>query len=97
MQMKPDTRTRTKEEAIRLSNELHLAQLRKASRLTQEAVAELLGVSQSEVSKIERRSELCIGTLKRFIEAMIGELVLAARFTDGVEVPTKLADIGDAA
>ncbi|MBM3760983.1 MAG: helix-turn-helix transcriptional regulator [Acidobacteria bacterium] len=43
------------------------AQLRKARGLTQETVAELLGVSQAEVSKTERRSELYIGTLKDFI------------------------------
>ena len=89
--MKPATRTRIEVEASRLSDELHLAQLRKARGLTQEAVAELLGVSQAEVSKMERRSELYIGTLKKFIEAMNGELVLAARFADGVEVPIKLA------
>ena len=37
------------------------------------------------------------GTLKKFIEAMNGELVLAARFADGVEVPIKLAETEDAA
>ena len=36
-------------------------------------------MSQAEVSKMERRSELYIGTLRKFIEAMNGELVLAAR------------------
>lgn len=97
MQMKPGTRNRTEAEASRLSDELHLAQIRKARGLTQEAVAELLGVSQAEVSKMERRSELYIGTLKKFIEAMNGELVLAARFADGVEVPIKLAETEDAA
>lgn len=92
MRIKPETRTRVETEATRLSDELHLAQLRKARGLTQEAVAELLGVSQAEVSKMERRSEMYIGTLKKFIEAMNGELVLAARFADGVEVPIKLAE-----
>ena len=92
MRMKPGTRTRIEAEATRLSDELHLSQIRKARGLTQEAVAELLGVSQAEVSKMERRSELYIGTLKKFIEAMNGELVLAARFADGVEVPIKLAE-----
>ena len=81
----------------RLSEELHLSQLRKARGLTQEAMAELLGVSQAEVSKMERRSELYIGTLKKFIEAMDGELVLAARFADGVEVPITLAETEGAA
>ncbi|MCX6594343.1 MAG: helix-turn-helix transcriptional regulator [Acidobacteria bacterium] len=93
-QMKPEVRTRIEAEASGLSGELHLAELRKARGLTQEAVAELLGVSQAEVSKMERRSELYIGTLKKFIEAMNGELVLAARFADGVEVPITLGEAG---
>lgn len=94
---KPDTRARIESDARRLYEELHLPQLRKAKGLTQEAMAELLGVSQAEVSKMERRSELYIGTLKKFIEAMNGELVLAARFADGVEVPIRLAEADDAA
>jgi hypothetical protein len=60
-------------------------------------LAELLGVSQAEVSKMERRSELYIGTLRKFVEAMNGELVLAARFPDGVEVPIRIAEAEDAA
>ena len=95
--VKPEARVRIEAEARRLSEELHLSQLRKARGLTQEAMAELLGVTQAEVSKMERRSELYIGTLKKFIEAMNGELVLAARFADGVEVPIKLADAEDVA
>lgn len=89
---KPETRARIEAEARRLSDDLHLSQLRKARGLTQEAMAELLGVSQAEVSKMERRTELYVGTLRKFIEAMNGELVLAARFRDGVEVPIRLAD-----
>ncbi len=84
-------------EARRLSDELHLSQLRKARGLTQEAVAQLLGVSQAEVSKMERRTELYVGTLRKFIEAMNGELVIAARFADGVEIPIRLAEGDDAA
>lgn len=93
----PETRSRIESEARRLSDELHLSQLRKARGLTQEALAELLGVSQAEVSKMERRSELYIGTLRKFVEAMNGELVLAARFPDGVEVPIRIAEAEDAA
>jgi hypothetical protein len=40
--------------------------------------------------KIERRTELYAGLLRKFIEAMNGELVIAARFVDGVEVPIRL-------
>ena len=95
--VKPKARARIEAEAKRLSEDLHLSQLRKARGLTQEALAKLLGVSQAEVSKVERRTELYVGTLRKFIEAMNGELVLAARFSDGVEVPIRLADAEDAA
>lgn len=90
--MKPATRARLEAGARELAEEMHLSQLRRARGLTQEAVSALLGVSQAEVSKMERRSELYIGTLKKFIEAMDGELVLAARFADGVEVPIRLVE-----
>ncbi len=94
---KPETRARIEAAAQRLSDDLHLSQLRKARGLTQETMAELLGVSQAEVSKMERRTELYVGTLRKFIEAMNGELVIAARFADGVEVPIRLAEEEDAA
>jgi len=87
-----EVKTRIEAEAKKLSEELHLSQLRKAKGLTQETMAELLGVSQAEVSKMERRTELYVGTLRKFIEAMNGELVIAARFPDGVEVPITLSD-----
>ena len=95
--IKPATRARIEAEGRRLSEDLHLSQLRKARGLTQETMAELLGVSQAEVSKMERRTELYVGTLRKFIEAMNGELVLAARFSDGVEIPIQLAEAEDAA
>lgn len=94
---KPSTRTRIEAEAAALSADLHLSQLRKARGLTQETMAELLGVSQAEVSKMERRTELYVGTLRKFIEAMNGELVIAARFPDGVEVPIRLTEAEDSA
>ena len=94
--LKPETKRSIELGSRELADQLHLAQLRKAKGLTQEAMAELLGVSQAEVSKTERRAELYVGTLRKFIEAMDGELVLAARFSDGVEVPIKLGE-GDRA
>lgn len=94
---KSETRRRMEAEAQHLSEDLHLSQLRKARGLTQETMAELLGVIQAEVSKMERRTELYIGTLRKFIEAMNGELVLAARFPNGVEIPIQLAETEDAA
>ena len=94
---KPATRARIEAEAKRLSDDLHLSQFRKARGLTQETMAALLGVSQAEVSKMERRTELYVGTLRKFIEAMNGELIIAARFADGVEIPIRLSAEEDAA
>jgi DNA-binding transcriptional regulator YiaG len=68
--LKPAIRAGIQAGARELAEELHLAQLRKAKGLTQESMAELLGVSQAEVSKTERRAELYVGTLRKFIEAM---------------------------
>src|SRR5579871_6648707 len=90
--MTPEQQARVEAETRKLFEELHLGELRKAKGLTQEAMSELLGVSQAEVSKMERRTELYVGTLRKFIEAMNGELVLAARFKDGVEVPIRLGE-----
>ncbi len=94
--VKPETRARIEAEARRLSDDLHLSQLRKARGLTQEAMADLLGVTQAEVSKMERRTELYVGTLRKFIEALNGELVIVALFADGVEVSITLSDAEDA-
>ena len=59
-----------------------LDQLRKAQQMTQLQLAEVLGVNQGEVSKIEHRSDICISTLSDYIEAMGGRLEIRAVFED---------------
>jgi transcriptional regulator with XRE-family HTH domain len=59
-----------------------LDQLRKAQQMTQLQVAEVLGVGQGEVSKIEHRSDICVSTLADYIEAMGGRLEIRAVFED---------------
>lgn len=60
-----------------------LAQIRRARALAQAAIAELTGMNQSEVSKLERRSDMLISTLRKFIEATGGELHLVASYPEG--------------
>ncbi len=43
----------------------------------------MLEIAQSEVSKIEHRTDLYLSTLRSYIEAMGGELDIIARFPDG--------------
>ena len=59
-----------------------LKDLRRAVERTQEELAASLGVGQDTVSRIERRSDILLTTLRRYVEAMGGELNLVARFPD---------------
>jgi predicted XRE-type DNA-binding protein len=59
-----------------------LDQLRKAQQMAQLQLAEILGVNQGEVSKIEHRSDICVSTLAEYIEAMGGRLEIRAVFKD---------------
>jgi transcriptional regulator with XRE-family HTH domain len=78
----PETieRARRKTEAMLAAIELN--DLRKARKLTQEQLAERLGIRQSNVSKLERRADLHVSTLRDVVEAMGGELRVTARFPD---------------
>ena len=53
---------------------LQLQRLREASHLTQEKAAQAMGVSQAALSKLERRSNVTIGLLQRYVEAIGGRL-----------------------
>lgn len=65
-----------------IAEELSLRDLRKARAKTQVAVAKELGINQESVSRLEKRSDLMISTLRNYIEAMGGELHLMAAFPD---------------
>ena len=57
-----------------------LKDLRQAVKRTQEELASSLGVGQDTISRLEQRSDMLISTLKRYVQAMGGELDLVARF-----------------
>ena len=59
-----------------------LDELRKARQMTQDKLAESLGVNQSEVSKIEHRTDLYLSTLSEYVEALGGKLEIRAVFPD---------------
>lgn len=62
---------------------LALADIRKSRQYAQKAVAERLGVNQAEVSKLERRADMYVSTLRNFIEALGGVLEIYAFFPEG--------------
>lgn len=79
----PETRARAAKRTQAMLEGLPLAGLRRAREFSQTTLAEALDATQPEVSKIERRADLYVSTLRRYIEAMGGELEIVARFPDG--------------
>ena len=65
-----------------IAEEMTLQELRRARKITQVRIAKELGISQNGVSRIEKRSDLLLSTLRKIIEAMGGNLSLVAQFPD---------------
>ena len=76
-----------------VEEELTLRDLRQAQHLTQERMAELMGVEQENVSRLERRADLLLSTLSSYVSAMGGKLRLVAEFPNRHPVAIALADI----
>ncbi len=74
-----------------IAEEMTLRELRKARKLTQVRIAKSLGVTQDSVSRLEKRTDLLLSTLRKTVKAMGGNLFLVAEFPD--RAPVVLAGI----
>jgi DNA-binding XRE family transcriptional regulator len=83
------SRARVEDRVKEYKAEMALEELRRVRKLTQVDLARNLGIAQGAVSKIEKRQDMHVGTLRKHIEAMGGFLQLRAVFPDG-EVPVRL-------
>jgi len=93
-QFTPAQRARVEARAKALiEEELTLRDLRQAQHLTQERMAELLGVEQENVSRLERRADLLLSTLSSYVAAMGGKLRLVAEFPNRKPVAVALGDL----
>jgi len=81
--MKPAARKRAAEKTRNLLDTMPLQELRQARHLSQEQLAQTLSVKQAAVSKLEKRTDMYISTLRNFIKAMGGDLEIIAKFPDG--------------
>lgn len=70
-----------------------LAALRKALHVTQAEVAARTGASQPEISRLERRDDALVSTIRAFVAALGADLELVARFADGHVVRIDLTDV----
>ena len=78
----PERRARVAAKAAQLREAMSLEELRKARDLSQEEVATTLAVGQPAVAKLERRSDMHVSNLRRYIEALGGRLEITAYFGD---------------
>lgn len=92
--MSPERQERSRKKAEAILKSLPLVELRTARQLSQEQLAETLNVGQAAISKLERRSDIYISTLRRYIEAMGGKLVIMALFPEGSVEIDQFQDIG---
>lgn len=82
-QLPPERRAKIEARAQELILEnMTLQDMRKARKLTQESMAELLGIRQDSVSRLEKRADLLLSTLRSYVKAMGGDLKIVAEFPD---------------
>lgn len=82
--VKRTTTKRTRERAARraqeLLDEMLVSELRQLAGKSQREIAEILGIKQPSLSKLEKQSDMQISTLRRIVGALGGELEIVARF-----------------
>jgi transcriptional regulator with XRE-family HTH domain len=78
-----------------IAREMSLRELRHAVNKTQKTVARTLNMGQDGVSRLEKRSDLLLSTLRNYVEAVGGSLTLVAQFPE--QEPIAIAGLGDIA
>ena len=81
--MSPEAQSRAAARAEAMLVEMQLQELRKARNVTQVDVAKAMSVEQAAISKLERRDDMYVSTLREYVKALGGELKLVASFPDG--------------
>jgi transcriptional regulator with XRE-family HTH domain len=92
--LSPARRKKVEDRAAELiAEEMSLRDLRKARKLTQARVAKTLGITQDSVSRLEKRSDLLLSTLRKAVKAMGGDVRILAEFSD--RPPVLLAKLSE--
>jgi len=76
-----------------VAREMSLRELRHAVNKTQKTVARTLNMGQDGVSRLEKRSDLLLSTLRNYVEAVGGSLTLVAQFPN--QEPIAIGRLGD--
>ena len=78
----PEVRARLQREAHAELERIGFGKLRQARRQTQVALAEKLNIPQGAVSRMEKRTDFLLSTLREYVRALGGRLELRAVFPD---------------
>ena len=89
----PASKARVADKAAALETALALHELRKTRFVSQEELAAKLAVGQPAVAKLERRTDMYVSNLRRYVEALGGTLTITAHFPDGA---LRIAEVGEA-
>lgn len=82
-EISPERQAKIKARARELvAREMSLQELRHAVNKTQKTVARTLNMGQDGVSRLEKRSDLLLSTLRNYVEAVGGSLTLVAQFPE---------------
>jgi DNA-binding XRE family transcriptional regulator len=93
----PKVLAAAEKKAQKILASMPLQELRHARQLSQEQLADALHIKQASISKLERRTDMYISTLRNFIRAMGGELEINAIFPDGIVSIDQFHKLSDAA
>jgi DNA-binding XRE family transcriptional regulator len=83
--LSPEAEERIQKQVKEAAAVMRLQQLREARNMTQVTLAQALQVNQGSISKIEKKADMYVSTLRSYIEAMGGHLNITAEF-DGATV-----------
>jgi len=81
--MSPAARKKSAAITQELLKEMPLQELQQARTISQEKLARVLRIKQASVSKLERRTDMYVQTLRSYIQAMGGDLEIIAKFPEG--------------
>lgn len=81
--MSVQSQERIQKRIHQLQQDMALAEVRKAMSLTQVDLAEMLHIKQAAIARLEKRTDMYISSLRKYITALGGELDIVARFPEG--------------
>ncbi len=92
-EMSPERRGQIEQLADEMRAEMNLREVRRLRKLTQTRLSKKLKIGQEGVSRIEKRTDLYLSTLRSYVEGVGGKLSIIAEFPD--RAPVILTGLGE--